>query len=165
MTHANNGTTSDATAGEPPWWESVSMSALLRAAWRAYGDVVRDAVAEAGFDDLPRNGAYVVGATARSAMTMQQLPSALGVTKQAFSQLLDALVIRGYVEREADPADRRRLLLVLTARGRACAEVLAACAERADAALLEMVEDPEKIATTRWVLAHMTAIPKDVARS
>lgn len=138
------------------------MSALLRAGWRAYGDVVRTAVADAGFDDLPRNGAYVIGATAKNAMTLQQLPSALGVTKQAFSQLIDTLVIRGYVERDADPEDRRRLLISLTSRGEAVAELVDQCARRSDAALLEMIEDPAKIASTRWVLAHMTAIPSDI---
>jgi hypothetical protein len=71
-------------APDDSWWERVSMSALLRAAFRSYGDVVRAAVADAGFDDLQRNGAYVIGATAKDALTMQQLPSALGVTKQAF---------------------------------------------------------------------------------
>jgi len=146
---------------EAPWWEAVSTSALLRAGWRAYGDVVRTAVAEAGFDDLPRNGAYVLGATARQAMTLQQLPSALGVTKQAFSQLLDALVLRGYAERGPDPRDRRRLLLTLTARGSAAARLVDECARRSDAALLELVGDPAAIATTRRVLASMTAIAPD----
>ena len=150
---------------DEPWWETVTMSALLRAAWRAYGDVVRDALAEAGFEDLPRNGAYVIGATAREAMTMRQLPTALGVTKQAFSQLLDTLVTRGYVERRPDPADRRRLLLALTPRGEAVAELVAECARRSDEQLLALVEDPAKIATTRWVLAQMTAVPRDLATS
>lgn len=145
-----------------PWWERVSTSSLLRAAFRSYGDVVRAAVAEAGFDDLPRNGAYVVGATAKDALTMQQLPSALGVTKQAFSQLVDSLVLRGYVERATDPDDRRRLRLVLTDRGRDVAELVDECARRCDAALLDLVEDPAKIATTRWVLAKMMALPGDL---
>lgn len=150
------------TPPQNPWWESASMSALLRAAWRSYGDVVRTAVEEAGFDDLPKNGAYVIGATAKNAMTLQELPSALGVSKQAFSQLIDTLVTRGYAEREPDPEDRRRLVLVLTPRGHEVATLVDDCAHRSNAALLEMVEDPAKIATTRWVLAHMTAIPADI---
>lgn len=149
------------TTTDALWWQSVTMSALLRAAFRAYGDVVRTAVQEAGFDDLPRNGAYVLGATARNALTMQQLPSALGVTKQAFSQLVDALVTRGYVERRPDPDDRRRLLLALTDRGEAAAELIADCAARTEATLRESV-DAADVATTRRVLAAMTAIPSDL---
>ncbi len=75
--------------------------------------------------------------------------------------MIDVLVTRGYVEREPDPADRRRLLLVLTSRGEAAADLIEECRVRSDAALLEMI-DPEKVATTRWVLAHMTKIPSDV---
>lgn len=153
--------TSD-TEPDDPWWERVSTSALLRAAFRSYGDVVRAAVADAGFDDLPRNGAYVIGATAKDALTEQQLPSALGVTKQAFSQLVDSLVLRGYVERAADPDDRRRVRLTLTDRGQEVADLVDDCGHRSDEALLALVEDPAKIATTRWVLANMTAIPVDL---
>ena len=155
-------TTTDDTAREDAWWERVSTSALLRAAFRSYGDVVRAALADAGFDDLPRNGAYVVGAMAKDALTMRQLPAALGVTKQAFSQLVDSLVLRGYVERAADPDDRRRLRLTLTDRGREVADLVDDCGRRSDEALLALVEDPAKIATTRWVLASMTAIPADL---
>jgi DNA-binding HxlR family transcriptional regulator len=138
------------------------MSALLRAAFRSYGDVVRQAVAEAGFDDLPRNGAYVIGATEKDALTMRQLPSALGVTKQAFSQLVDTLVLRGYVERLTDPVDRRRLQLSLTDRGHQVASLIDDCARRSDEALLALVGDPASIASARWVLAQMTAIPADL---
>lgn len=158
-------TTDTSTTPDPPedrWWERVSMSALLRAAFRSYGDVVRQAAAEAGFDDLPRNGAYVLGATANGALEMRQLPSALGVTKQAFSQLVDTLVLRGYVERTTDPQDRRRLRLTLTPRGRQVATLLDECARRADEALLSLVGDAAAIAATRRVLACMTAIPADV---
>ncbi len=155
--------TSDAShPPEDPWWERVSTSALLRAAFRSYGDVVRHAVAEAGFDDLPRNGAYVIGATAKDALTMRQLPTALGVSKQAFSQLIDTLVLRGYVERAADPDDRRRVQLSLTDRGRQIATLVDDCARRSDEALLALVDDPALISSTRRVLARMTAIPGDV---
>ena len=146
----------------PAWWEDVATSALLRAAFRSYGDVVRTAVAEAGFDDLPRNGAYVVGATARQTVTMQELPAALGVTKQAFSQLLDTLVLRGYVERETDPSDRRRLVLHLTDRGRALAEVVDGCGTRADAAVADLV-GADALHTARRVLAAMNQLPVDLA--
>jgi DNA-binding MarR family transcriptional regulator len=41
----------------------------------------------------------------------------LGVTRQAASQLIDTLVVRGYLVREVNPADRRRLNIELTERG------------------------------------------------
>ena len=43
----------------------------------------------------------------------------LGVTKQAASQLIDTLVLRGYLTRDVNPEDRRRMTVTLTERGRA----------------------------------------------
>ncbi|MEW1957583.1 MarR family transcriptional regulator [Kineococcus sp. NPDC059986] len=151
------------TAPHDDWWRTVSTSALLRAGFRSYGDVVRSALAAAGFDDLPRNGAYVLGATAKGSLTIQQLPSALGVTKQAFSQLVDALVLRGYVERAPDPQDRRRVLLTLTDRGAQVADLVETCGRRTDAALVEVVGGQEALDTARRVLGAMTTLPADLA--
>jgi hypothetical protein len=47
------------------------------------------------------------------------------VTKQAASQLIDTLVLRGYLDRAVDPEDRRRMTIMLTGRGRAAAAVRA----------------------------------------
>ena len=41
----------------------------------------------------------------------------LGISKQAVSQLIDTMVMRGYLERTPDTEDRRRMLLTLTPRG------------------------------------------------
>ena len=41
----------------------------------------------------------------------------LGVSKQTAGQLVDSLAARGYLDREADPYDRRRLVVRLTERG------------------------------------------------
>ena len=59
----------------------------------------------------------------------------LAISKQAASQLVDLLVLRGYLERAADPADRRRLTLALTDRGRAAAAAVRAGVEQVDEAL------------------------------
>ena len=50
----------------------------------------------------------------------------LGVSKQAASQLIDTLVLRGYLERRVDPEDRRRINIEATERGRAAGEAIAA---------------------------------------
>ena len=42
-----------------------------------------------------------------------------GVTSQAMSQVVNDLVIKGYVERREDPSDRRTRIVVLTDKGRA----------------------------------------------
>ncbi|HXW38357.1 MAG TPA: MarR family transcriptional regulator, partial [Acidimicrobiales bacterium] len=117
--------------------DTTPLPALLRGAWRTYVDAVRGAMADAGFDDLPRNGAYVVGAIAGAGLPLGRVVDQLGVSKQAAGQLVDALVLRGYLDRVPDPTDRRRLTISLTARG----EAAAAVARRAIAEVDDAVRD------------------------
>ena len=132
----------------------LSFPALLRAARRAYGTVVIEALAEAGCDDMPRNGSYVIGAIARTGAPLSQIINALGVSKQAAGQLVDTLVTRGYLARAGDPDDRRRLTITLTDRGLAAAEVIRNAVERVDASVLGRV-GPEYVAHTRATLAAL----------
>jgi hypothetical protein len=44
--------------------EDVPIPALLRAARGAYGHAIHRRLAAAGFDDLPRNGPFVLGGMA-----------------------------------------------------------------------------------------------------
>jgi hypothetical protein len=96
---------------------------LLRAARKAYGPAVRHAFADAGFDDMPRNGAYVLARVYDDDAPFASLTRELGISKQAVSQLIDTMVMRGYLARTPDTEDRRRMLLHLTPRGEAAATV------------------------------------------
>jgi DNA-binding MarR family transcriptional regulator len=82
----------------------------------------------AGHDDIPKNGLYVIGGLAREtgAHPLSELIEELRLSKQAAGQLVDTLVTRGYLKRDVDSEDRRRLTIALTARGRAAAKVLSA---------------------------------------
>jgi DNA-binding MarR family transcriptional regulator len=119
----------------PAGAEEVVVPALLRAARGAYGDAVRARLAAAGFDDLPRNGPYILGGMANRNGSAGDLVRELGISKQAASQLIDALVLRGYLECAVDPADRRRLTIAPTDRGRAAAAAVRAGVEEVDEAL------------------------------
>jgi DNA-binding MarR family transcriptional regulator len=113
--------------------QDVPLPALLRGALRTYGEAVRRAVADAGFDDLPKNGPYVIGAIAHAQLPLSRIIVQLGLSKQAAGQLVDTLVLRGYLDREADTADRRRLTISLTSRGAQAAAVARGAIERVDA--------------------------------
>jgi len=115
----------------------VGLPALLRGARNAYGIAVSGALAEAGFGDMPRNGAFVVGGIARARLPLGELVKFLGVSKQAAGQLVDTLVLRDYLSREVDPEDRRRMTLNLTERGHAAAAVTAKIVDDMEAALVE----------------------------
>jgi DNA-binding MarR family transcriptional regulator len=130
------------------------MPALLRAARRTYGSAIRAALADAGCDDMPRNGSYVVGAIAGTGAQLSQIIAELGVSKQAAGQLVDTLVTRGYLDRAPDPEDRRRLTITLTQRGHAAAAVIRAAVQRVDADLVARVGQ-EYVADARLVLAAL----------
>lgn len=132
------------TESERPWYETVVIPALLRHARTAYGQAMHKALAGIGCDDMPKNGMYVIGGLAMGAggVPLSQLVKELGVSKQTAGQLVDTLVLRGYLERAADPDDRRRISVTLTPRGKAAAATQAAARETVDAQLLAKVGQP-----------------------
>jgi DNA-binding MarR family transcriptional regulator len=139
--------------------DSVVLPALLRYARTTYGGAMRTALVEAGYDDIPRNGLYVIGGLALGAgdAPLSVLVEDLGVSKQSAGQLIDTLVLRGYLERTMDTEDRRKLTVTLTARGQAAAAAQAAARQRIDAALLAQI-GPENVGRTRdalWALINI----------
>jgi len=123
--------------------QEISIPALLRGSRGAYGDAVRGRLAAAGFDDLPRNGPYVLGGMANRGATAGDLVRGLGVSKQAASQLIDTLVLRGYLERRVNPDDRRRMTIELTDRGEAAAAAVREGVEAVDDELARLLSGQE----------------------
>lgn len=133
---------------EQPGPDDVVMPALLRAARGPYRDAVRTALAASGCSDLPPNGAYVVGAIARFGLPMGQIIEELGVSKQTAGQLVDTMVLRGYLVRSPDPSDRRRLSVTLTERGQAAHETVRNAIAGVDAELAGRI-GAERLAQTK----------------
>ena len=148
--------------GERDWFDEAGFPALLRAARRAYGSAVRGALADAGYDDVPRNGSYVLAAIARTGAPLGRIIQELGVSKQAAGQLVDTLVTRGYLDRAPDPDDRRRLTITLTVRGHAAAEEIRSAVARVDDGLVRRV-GPEYVAHARAALAALIEAGNDAA--
>jgi DNA-binding MarR family transcriptional regulator len=136
--------------------DHIVMPALLRHARLIYGAAMRHALAEAGYDDLPRNGLYIIGGLALDEIDipLANLIRDLRMSKQAAGQLVDTLVMRGYLQRTVDETDRRRLTVTLTERGRAAATIQAAARQQVDAALEAQV-GPDDIAAARRVLTAL----------
>jgi DNA-binding MarR family transcriptional regulator len=132
----------------------VALPALMRAARRTYGEAIRSALAEVGCDDLPRNGAFVLGGIARGGVPLSDVIEGLGVSKQAGGALVDILVSRSYLGREIDPDDRRRLRITLTARGEEAAWVIRQAVEEVDAWLVARV-GADYVAHTRATLTML----------
>ena len=139
-----------------PRFREIVMPALLRAARSTYGAAMRRALAGEGYGDIPKNGMYVIGGLALGAgdAPLSRLIQELGVSKQAAGQLVDTLVLRGYLERAVHADDRRKLTITLTPRGQAAAAVQAAARMQVDAELLTRV-GADDIARTRRTLAAL----------
>jgi DNA-binding MarR family transcriptional regulator len=113
---------------------------------------------------MPANGGYVLGLIARDGTPVSAVVSDLGVSKQTASQLVDTLVLRGYLERTPDPADRRRVLLTLTDRGKAASDAVYAAVVEVDARLTAIV-GAERMAHTKETLAALLSLRCPAASS
>ncbi len=80
-------------------------------------DELFERLAEAGYDDLlPRHGA-VLAYLDEDGVRATELARLSGRHKQIIGRIVDELEELGYVERRADPADRRAKLIFPTERG------------------------------------------------
>jgi DNA-binding MarR family transcriptional regulator len=143
---------------EPPTWiDDLVTPALLSEARRRYGDEIRRALARAGCDDVPRAGARLLGGIARNGPGVGDMAARLGMTKQATSQLVDTLVLRGYLERRPDPDDRRRVQLHLTSRGEGVAVEIQHAVARVDKAW-RRAAGAEGVRAARAALGHLVSL-------
>ena len=148
-------------------FEEPVMPALLRHARYTYGAAMRQALDQAGYDDIPKNGLYVIGglATNSGSIPLAQLIEELRLSKQAAGQLVDTLVMRGYLQRAEDPDDRRKLNVTLTERGKAAAAIQAAAREEVDAELIARVGQESVTHTRRTLGALIEMAPQKSGHS
>src|SRR5580658_5660676 len=133
---------------ESPGYAGVSLPSLMREARDVYRDAVQGSLADAGCDDIPRNGAFLLvglthGVVGREFTLQADVVSSLGLSKQAASQLIDTLVLREYLERRNDPEDRRRMGVRLTARGRSAAIAIQGAIDAIEATLAQLISSEE----------------------
>jgi DNA-binding MarR family transcriptional regulator len=147
---------------KPPPPDLPSMSNLLRHGHAKYGSTIRAALADGGYDDVPEHGLYVIGGLARQrgARPLGDLIAELGMSKQAAGQLVDSLVVRGYLHREPDASDRRKLTVALTDRGRAAARIAGAAHRSLDTKLVALVGEKD-VERTRRTLALLVGIGRE----
>jgi DNA-binding MarR family transcriptional regulator len=132
---------------------------LMRAARGTYARSIRAHLQEIGVTDLPRNGAFILFGVLSGDGARAELPTGLGVSKQAVSQVIDVLVTRGYLDRRPDDSDRRRVVLELTERGHEVAAAVWRGTEAIDEQLASRVspEQMEAMRASLIALADMKA--------
>ena len=98
--------------------DDPDLAIILVAANRCLNDRLIAAVRETGARDARPAFGFVIRAVDAEEPTVTRLAELLGVSRQAASKLADEMVQRGYLLRAADPDDRRRTRLRLSAKGR-----------------------------------------------
>ena len=95
------------------------LALLLLAGFRTMADRATVELARRGYDDIRPVHDFALHAILGGADSASGLGRALSVTKQAAAKTISVLEDRGYVTREQDPADGRRMRLRVTERGHA----------------------------------------------
>jgi DNA-binding MarR family transcriptional regulator len=98
-----------------------SIPELMRVARGSYKRAVDVQLAAGGLEDLPTASGYLLGYLSDGDESMPEKIEGLGIRKREFSQLVDTLVLRGYITRQVDPNDGT-VSLALTERGHAANE-------------------------------------------
>lgn len=141
-------------------FNELATPTLMRAARGVYAQAIREQLHQIGIDDLPRSGMFILAGIDSAGGPRGDLPSELGVTKQAVSQLVDTLVRRDYLRRRDDPDDRRRVALELTPRGHEAVGAGYRGVEAVDQQLDRLVS-AEQVAAMRATLAALAQIKLD----
>jgi DNA-binding MarR family transcriptional regulator len=98
-----------------------SIPELMRVARGSYKRAVDIQLAAQGLEDLPTASGYLLAYLANDEESMPERIEGLGIKQREFRQLVDTLVLRGFLTREIDPADGK-VSLALTERGHAANE-------------------------------------------
>lgn len=135
--------------------DDPDLAIILVAANRCLSDRLIAAVRRAGARDARSAFGFVIRAVDAEEPTVTRLAELLGVTRQAASKLADEMVRRGYLLRVADPDDRRRTHLRLSAKGRRVRERAAAESAAIEAELRAAVGDRAVDGLRRSLLAFV----------
>lgn len=110
-----------------------NLGILLRGPYQEISRRIAAELANAGFEDIRPAHTPVFQHIKAEGSRLSDLAQRAQLTKQSMGYLVDYLEERGYVERMADPSDRRASLIFLTERGwdevRAALKILASIEE------------------------------------
>ncbi|MFC9436543.1 MarR family winged helix-turn-helix transcriptional regulator [Nocardia sp. NPDC057030] len=96
----------------------MDFGVLLGQAYQGFVQELHAHLAGHGHQVLGASYGYVLRTLADDALTASQLGEQLGITAQGAAKVVDEMVRQGYIERRADPNDKRAKLLHLSDRGR-----------------------------------------------
>lgn len=130
----------------------VSIGELMRLARGSYKRPIDAQYAARGIDDVPNPGGYILAYLANGEESIPEMIEGLGIRKREYSQLVDSLVLRGFITRSIDPKDSMASL-ALTERGRAAAEAIFEGSRIVNEELERMISPAEIAGLRRGLLA------------
>jgi len=95
----------------------ADLALLLLASFRTMADRGSAELAKRGYEDVRPVHDFALHSILAGADSATELGRAMSTTKQAAAKTVALLQERGYVTRELDPTDRRRMRLHVTERG------------------------------------------------
>ncbi|MFF9625002.1 MarR family winged helix-turn-helix transcriptional regulator [Streptomyces griseosporeus] len=104
-------------SGAPRPRAGYELPLLLFAGFRTLIDELHTELARQGHPDARPAHGFALQAIGPEGSAATDIARRLGISKQAAGKTVDRLVALGYAERADDPADARRKLVRLTARG------------------------------------------------
>lgn len=142
----------------------VPLARLFGMAFRSLIDDLHQRLAERGWSDVRPAHGFVLLAARQGGMTVNDVASLMGMTKQAASKLVTSMEESGYVERHTDPADTRARIVQLTARGHALLDAVESIYEEIEAEWAEVlgakrVESLRRDLVTALEASHAGELP------
>jgi DNA-binding MarR family transcriptional regulator len=137
--------------------DQPDLAILLAASYRVLVDRLQEAMAADDLAAMRPTYGFVIRAVDAEEPTVGRLAELLEVTKQAASRLADDMEKHGFLERVADPADRRRQRLGLTTKGRRVRKRALGVSEALERDLVEAVGADDAAALRRALLALVTS--------
>ena len=99
--------------------EELPIGMIAQQLQRAFEAECFERLAVAGYTGLRMRHSVLLNALGPDGGRITALAAELGMTKQAMGELVDDLESNGYLERTADPSDRRARVIRYTDKGRA----------------------------------------------
>jgi DNA-binding MarR family transcriptional regulator len=146
---SSNFTTGSAEPFGPPL-----IGALLRVPWEHVLRRMLDRLHERGFDDLDVPHLNLLLYPGPQGTRPSELAARRGMSKQAVNYLLGELERAGYLERRADPNDRRSKRIALTSRGEQAGYTIRDAVREVEGEWEEQL-GPERFAELRRLLGEL----------
>jgi DNA-binding MarR family transcriptional regulator len=105
------------SADGPPLAGSPPLARLFAIGYRQLIDSLHDRLQARGWTDVRPAFGFVLLAARDQPTSVTELAGLMGMTKQAASKLVDAMVSGGYLQRGTDAQDGRQRPVTLTSRG------------------------------------------------